>query len=86
MFPEFEVHSKRIRARAKYSVGHFLVTPNTLFDHYLISNRGFNSLNAAIHETETSHNPTRAGGNQGTWVSRACAGTLSGHPRTPHVL
>ena len=28
----------------------------------------------------------RAGGNQGPWVSRACLGTLSGHPRTPHVL
>ena len=53
----------------------------TIIDHYL--NIGFNEL---IHETQISHTPTRAGGNQGPWVSRACLGTLSGHPRTPHVL
>ena len=40
IFTTIGVHSKRIRALPKYSVGHFLVIPNTQFDHYL--NTGFN--------------------------------------------
>ena len=56
---------------------HFVAIPNTLFGHYL--DTGFNQ---STHETQVSHTPARAGGNQGPWVSRACLGTLSGHPCT----
>ena len=34
MFSIQGAHSERVRDGLKYSFGHFLVTPNTLFDHY----------------------------------------------------